>query len=293
MRNRASYRLQIHLLLVPYGLALGLLVFAPMLYTLALSFTEYDIFSPPRWIALGNFTRLLSDSLFWTALGNSLWFALGTVLLRVAGALLLALALNRDGRAIEFARAVIYLPTIMPEVAYALVWLLILNPGYGPLNLALGAVGLPQFPWLQTEFTARLSLVVMSGFELGEGFVLLLAALQTIPHELFEASALDGASRAQTFRRVIWPLLVPSLLLLAFRDTALSFYDSFAPSVITTETGPYYATFFLPNYIFNKSFGLFQYGYGSAMTVCLYLVGLLLIALQYGALKRGQASDEL
>lgn len=288
-----SYRFQLFLLLTPYLCGLIALVLGPMLMTVALSFTQYDIFSPPQWIGLANYQHFFVDQNFQRALFNSTWFVLSAVTLRVAGALLLAVLLNREGRAIELARATIYLPTIMPEVAYATVWLLILNPGFGPLNTALRAVGLPSVPWLQTEFTARASLVIMSFFELGEGFVLLLAALQTIPHELFEAAALDGANRVQRFWRLILPLMAPALLLLAFRDTALSFQGSFVPALITTETGPYYATYFLPHYMFDESFGLFKYGYGSAITVCMYILSALLITAQLLAAGRRSRADDI
>jgi multiple sugar transport system permease protein len=289
----ATYRLQIALMLAPFLIGLGVLVFVPMVVTVVLSFTDFDIFSPPRWLGLDNYAHMFDDTRFQIALFNSLWFVAASAGLRTAGALLLALALNRSGRALELARAAIYLPTLMPEVAYALIWLLILNPGYGPLNLALGMAGIPPFPWLQTELTARISIVAMSVFELGEGFVVMLAALQIIPADLLEAAALDGAGRVQRFRRVMLPLLAPALLLLIFRDTALSFQDSFVPGLITTETGPYYATYFLPHHILNQTFGQFRYGYGSAMTVVMYAIGLLLIGMQYGVFRRGLRDDVL
>src|SRR5215831_5794245 len=288
-----SYRSQLYLLLAPYVLGMTVLILGPMLITLALSFTQYDIFSPPQWIGLTNFRHFLVDRLFQRALYNSLWFVLIAVPLRAAGALLLALALNRRGRAFGCARALVYLPTIIPEVAYALVWLLILNPGFGPLNLALRALGLPTVPWLQTPFTARATVVVMWLLQFGEGFILLLAARQTIPHEVFESALLDGASGCQAFRRITLPLLVPALLLLTIRDTALSFQSSFVPGLITTETGPYYTTYFLPHYIFDEAFGLFKYGYGAATTVVVYLLTAVLIFVQYGVAKRWSAADEI
>ena len=288
-----KHRLQLYVLLTPYLIGLCVLVIVPMLITVALSFTQYDIFSPPEWIGPANYLHWLTDQRFQRALFNSAWYMIVSVALRVAGALLLALALNRSGRAVEIARATIYLPTLMPEVAYALVWLLIFNPGFGPLNLALKALGLPTWPWLQDEFTARAAIVVMALFELGEGFVLLLAALQTIPHDLLEAAALDGANRLQAFRRVLLPLMTPALLLLAFRDTALSFQTSFVPALLTTETGPYYATYFLPHYMFDESFGLFKYGYGSAITVIMYVLSALLVIGQYAVAKRWSRADEI
>ncbi len=153
--------------------------------------------------------------------------------------------------------------------------------GFGPLNLALNAIGLPSVAWLQEPFTARASVVVMWLFQLGEGFVLMLAMLQTIPRELFEAATIDGANRFQVFRRLVLPLMTPALLLLSFRDTALSFQGPFVPGLITTDTEPYYTTYCLAHYTVDESFGLFKYGYGSAVTLALYLVTALYIVTQY------------
>jgi multiple sugar transport system permease protein len=287
-----SPRAQLDLMLAPYVTGLVLLVLAPMLLTLALGFTIYDLFSPPRWYWIDNYRTFFVDRLFQRALYNSLWFALIAVPIRVTAALLLALLLNRPGRAHAATRAALYLPAIVPDVAYALAWLLVLNPGFGPLNLALQALGLPGWPWLQTPFTARASLVVMWVFQLGEGFILLLAARQTLSASLYESAALEGAGRWQAFRRLTLPLLAPPLLLLCLRDTVLSFQGAFVAATVATGTGPYYTTYFLPHYIFDESFGLFKYGYGSAATVVMYGVTALLIGLYYGAFKLGSRSDE-
>lgn len=274
------YRWQLYLLLAPFLVGGAFLVLIPMLATLGLAFTQYDIFSPPQWNGLANFQNFLSDVRFKRALYNSLWFGAVAVPLRVSGALLLAYALNRTGRAFEIARATVYLPTIIPEVAYALVWLLILNPGFGPVNLLLKAIGLPGVAWLQDPLTARGAIVLMWLFQLGEGFVLMLAMLQTIPRELFEAAQIDGANRFQVFRRLVLPLMAPALFLLSFRDTTLSFQGTFVPGLITTETGPYYATFFLPHYIVDESFHMFRYGYGAAAAMILYFVTAFYIGMQ-------------
>lgn len=275
-----SYQRQLYLLLAPFLIGGILLVLIPLLATLGLAFTRYDIFSPPQWNGLANFQNLLADIRFKRAIYNSLWFGAIAVPLRVSGAFLLAYALNRTGRAFEIARATIYLPTIIPQVAYALVWLLVLNPGFGPINLLLNALGLPAVAWLQDPLTARGSIVLMWLFQLGEGFVLMLAMLQTIPRELFEAAEIDGANRFQRFRRLVLPLMAPALFLLSFRDTTLSFQETFVPALITTGTGPYYATFFLPHYIVDESFHMFRYGYGAAAAMILYFVAAFYIGMQ-------------
>ena len=268
-------------MLAPYLVGLSILTLAPALITFALSFTQYDVFTPPEWYGLTNFQNFVIDPRFQRALFNSLWFGLVAVPLRVAGAFLLALALNRNGRAFEFVRATVYLPTLIPEVAYAFVWLLIFNPGIGPINLILTTFGIEPIAWLQDALTARAGIVVMWLFQLGEGFILMLAVLQTLSPDLFESAALDGANRWQRFRWIILPMMTPALFLLLFRDTALSFSSTFVPGAITTEGGPYYATFFMSQYVFDESFKLFKFGYGSAITVVIYLLTLLLICLQF------------
>ncbi|MGB8643989.1 MAG: sugar ABC transporter permease [Anaerolineae bacterium] len=292
-RRFVPKRVEILLLLTPFLAGSAVFVVLPMVMTLALSFTQYDIFSPPEFIGVSNYLHFFGDQLFQRALYNSVWFVLIAVTLRVTAALGLALALNGRGRALGLARSFVYLPTIVPDVAYALVWLLILNPGFGPLNLALSTLGLPTHAWLQEPFTARASIVVMWGLQLGEGLVLLLAARQLIPTELFESAALDGANRWQVFQRIILPLMAPALLLLTIRDTVLSFQGTFAPGLLTSDTGPYYSTYFLPHYAFDESFGLFKYGYGSAVTVVMYVLTALFIAVQFAMMRRWSRPDEI
>lgn len=294
-RGRALflYRAQLWLLLAPFLIGTFFLLVLPMLATLYLGFTEYDLFSPPRWIGFGNFENWVHDRLFQRALYNSVWFLLIAVPLRVLGALLLALFLNRSGRAFGVGRAAVYVPTIMPEVAYALVWLLILNPGFGALNLFLNALGLPSVPWTLEPFTARVSVTVMWLFQLGEGFVLLLAALQLIPHELLEAAAMDGAKRSQRFWYIILPFMVPALLLLTFRDIALSFQGVFVAGMLTTQNGPYYTTYFLPHYVVDEAFALFRYGYASATTALIYVVTLLVVIGLFMVVRRQGKQDVL
>lgn len=290
---RLSYRSQLDVMFFPYWGGLVVLVFSPLLIMIALSFTQYDFFSSPQWIGLTNYQNFFIDRLFQRALFNSVWFGLMAVPLRVTGALLLALALNKTGRAIEVGRAVVYLPTVLPEVAYALIWVLILNPGYGPLNFLLRAVGLPPHAWLDEPFTARASIVVMWVFQLGEGFILLLAALQTLSPDVLEAALLDGANRRQVFRRITLPLIAPALLLLSARDAVLSLQGTFTPALMATRTGPYYATYFLPHYIFDESFALFRYGYGAAATVVLCVVTGGFILIYYGLFKAAGRAHEI
>ena len=176
-------------------------------------------------------------------------------------------------------RAAVYLPTIIPEAAYALIWLWIFNPVYGPLNLVLGALGLPTPAWLADPIMARFAIVILSVFQMGEGFVVLLVGLQSIPHAFYEAAAIDGATRAQRFWRITLPLITPWLLILLFRDLLVSLQNTFTSSYILTYGGPYYATTFMPLVVYELAFDYFEFGMAAALLLLVYVVtGILILA---------------
>ncbi|MGB1254103.1 MAG: carbohydrate ABC transporter permease, partial [Candidatus Promineifilaceae bacterium] len=175
-------------------------------------------------------------------------------------------------------------PTIIPETAYALLWLWIFNPLYGPLNMILAALRLPAPAWLTEPSTALGAMVIMSLFQVGEGFVVVLAGLQSIPAHLKDAARVDGAGAWQTFRHVIWPMLLPWLLLLSFRDLIVALQNTFAPTFIMTYGGPYYTTTFVPLLIYEIAFDIFDLGLAAAVLIILYImIGLLAYGI-YGLL---------
>jgi multiple sugar transport system permease protein len=280
-----SYRRQLVLFLAPYLVGTLVLVVLPALATVTVSFTNYQAIEPPTWTGVDNFRRLAETPLVRLGLYNTLVFAGLAVPLRLVGALVLALLLGdwfrqsrrslRAGSGLY--RAAVYLPTIMPEAAYALVWLWILNPVYGPLNMILAAFGLPQPSWLTEAGTARLAIVLMALLQLGEGFVVVLAARQNVPAALYEAAEVDGANRWQGFWRITLPLIVPWLLLLACRDLVVAVQNTFTPSFVLAYGGPYYATTFLPLLIYEISFDFADWGLASAVLVVVYVWILLLV----------------
>lgn len=284
--------LGVRLLLMPYLLGTALLVATPALISVGLAFSDYDALRPPTFRGLSNFQEVFSDPLFWTALGNSLVFVVLAVPARIAAALALALLLERPRRGIGAYRASVYLPTVVPDVAYAFVWLWILNPLYGPLNLVLGALGLPTPAWLADSDTAKLGFVLMSLFQIGEGFVILLAGLSDVPEASREAAAVDGASSWQTFRHLVLPLLLPWLLLLSVRDIVMSFQYTFAPSYLMTGGDPYYSTLFLPLLIYEEAFDRLRFGPGSAMMLLMFVTMAGLVGTLYLALRRHTTAAE-
>jgi multiple sugar transport system permease protein len=275
-----SYDGQVKLFVLPFFLGSIFLIAIPALVSVGIAFTHYNAIEPPRWVGLDNFSRLLRSPLAWLSVRVSLQFLFFAVPLRLLGALGLALLLHRGGRFFAGSRAAAYLPTIIPEGAYALLWLWILNPLFGPLNLALGWMGLPQPQWLVEPGATRAAFVLMSLFTIGEGMVVTLVGLRTIPQAYYEAARVDGATAWYTFWRITLPLLTPWLLLLALRDLVVSLQNTFITSFVITYGGPYYATTYIPLLLYELAFDFFDFGLAAALLVVAYvLTGMLVVGI--------------
>jgi multiple sugar transport system permease protein len=277
-------------LLSPYLVGLVGLVGIPTLVVMFLALTEFDLVRPARWVGFANFTGLAADPIFRTALLNSLVFALVATPLRLLLALALALLLHRRGPATGAGRTAAVLPTAMPEVAYGLLWLWLLNPVYGPINLLLtigGDPGLTIFgrtppQWLTDPTDARAAIILLSVFTIGESFVVLLAARRMLPAPAYELAALDDATGWDIFRRVTLPLLAPVLVLLFLRDTLMGLQFSFIPALVITDGGPPpYATTYLSLFVYRNAFEYLRYGYAAAATVVMLGIAALIIAIQW------------
>ena len=282
-RERREYAL----MLAPYLIGIAFLIAVPALVTFALALTEYDLIRAPRFVGVQNFRDLWNDEIFRTSVRNSLMFILFAVPLRLLGAVALALLLHRKFRGVAAYRTAGYLPTVVPDVAYALLWLWIINPLYGPLNLALGSIGGPTPSWLTDPRAAQWAVIIMSLFVIGEGFIVAMATRQGIPGELYELGDVEDASPLFMFWRVTLPLMAPTLLLLMFRDTIFSFQVNFVPALIVTGGGPPpNETTYLPLFIYRNGFEYLRYGYASAATLVMFALTALIVYLQYRIVKR-------
>ena len=292
MRGRDSR--QLALMLAPYVLGLTALVALPALVTFAMALFEWDLIGSPQWRGLGNFRELWDDEIFAIALRNSLLFVAFAVPLRLAGALILALLYNRRRRGVGAYRTSAYLPTIVPDVAYALLWLWLLNPLYGPINIALDAIGAPTPGWLTDPRAAQSAMVIMSLFTIGEGFLVALAVRQSLPEELYELATVERASPLYTFWRVTLPLMAPVLALLALRDAVYSLQLTFVPALVITDGGPPpYATTYLPLFVYQNAFEYLRYGYAAAATLVMFMATALAVLAQYLIVRRWRRSFAL
>lgn len=165
--------------------------------------------------------------------------------------------------------------------AYALAWLWLLNPLFGPVNLLLRLVGLDPPAWFVDPVWAKPALILLSLWQIGEGFLVSLAALHDMPAEIEDAARIDGAGAWRIFRHITLPILSPILLLLAFRDAILTFENAFAATTFTTGGGPYYATYTLPMFIYEQGFDLHNFGVASVALWVLYLLTGLIVLFLY------------
>ena len=274
-------------MLGPYLVGLGALVLVPAGVSFWLAFHEYDLLTPARWVGLGNFRELWEDDVFWISLENSLWFVAAAVPIRLLGACALGLLLAHRFRGVAAARTAVYLPTAVPDVAYALLWLWLLNPLYGPLNLTLGWLDAPTPAWLTDPTSARWAVILMTVFTLGEGFVVVLAVRAGLPRELYDLAAVEGARTWRVFTGITLPLLAPALILLLLRDTIFSFQLNFVPALILTDGGPPpYATTYLPLFVYRNGFEYLRYGYASAAALLLFALTLAVVLAQWRLLRR-------
>jgi multiple sugar transport system permease protein len=278
-------------MVAPSLVGLTVLVVVPAILTFAIAFTDDDLIRPPNFIGAANFQALSRDNVFWISLRNSLLYALIATPLRLLGALGLALLLHRRRRGAAAARTAVYLPSVVPDVAYALLWLWLFNPLYGPINLALGSIGLPKPRWFGDPNPAMAVVIIMSLFQIGEGFLVLMATRQEVPDELYELAELEGARTWTTFRRVTLPIMAPTLVLLFLRDLIFSFQATFVPALIVTKGGPPpYATTFLPLFIYENGFEYLRFGYAAAATLVMFVVTAVIVAVQVRLVRRWRRS---
>jgi multiple sugar transport system permease protein len=281
-----SERGQLSLMLAPYVAGALLLFLLPAQLSFALALTDADLLTSPRYIGLANFRELADDPFFEGVVWRSALFVAIAVPLRLAVATGFALLLHARFRGAGTARTAAFLPSVIPDSAYALVWLFLLNPLYGPVNGLLGLAGIAPVSWFSDGEAAFAAIVLMLAFTIGESFIVALAARQELPAELYSLARLEGASPWYVLRTVTLPLMAPVLLLLATRDTAVSLQASFTVTYLLTDGGPDRATLFLPIYSFDMGFEQLRYGYASAMMLLGFIACLAVGALQYLVVRR-------
>lgn len=266
----------------------GFLVFTafPFLASVYLSFTRYDIVSPPAWVGAANYRMLLTrDPLFWKALSITFKYALIAVPLGAVASVCLALLLNLPVKGMSVYRTIFYLPSIVPVVATSVVWIWILNPQIGLVNGLLKRVGITGPAWLQDTKWAFWSLVLMSLWGVGGSMVIYLAGLKDIPRHLYEAALLDGASPLQRTLKITLPLLTPVIFFNVVMGV-IGAFQYFTQAYIMTQGGPEDSTQFYALYLFSRAWRYLDMGYACAMAWVLFLIIMAVTALLFKTQSR-------
>jgi len=250
----------------------------PILYTFYLSLTRYSGIRAPVFIGIGNYQRIAADPLFLKSAYNTLYYTLLAVPIGVIVAMVLALAMNRKVREVAIYRAVYYLPSILPLFVISLVFVVLLNPGYGLVNWVLQAVGLPSPNWLGDPAYTKIALVMIAQLGAGQFALVFLAGLRGVPMELYESAKIDGAGGWATFRNITLPLMTPIILydLIIGLSYGLQVFTS--AYILTgggrTAAGADNSLLTYVFYLYKQAFQFGQMGYAAAMSVIMFVVSL-------------------
>jgi multiple sugar transport system permease protein len=261
-----------YLFIAPWLLGFFSFTLIPMIASLYFSFTDYDIFSAPRWIGLDNFRTMFSqDPQYWKSVGATFYYVFTAVPLRLAFALAIAMLLNTGFSLLGLYRAIFYVPSIIGgSVAVALMWRQLFGSD-GLINAALAAIGVQGLNWLGDPRTAIWTLILLAAWQFGSPMLIFLAGLKQIPAEMYEAASIDGAGGWRKFRNITLPLLSPVIFFNLVMQIIAGFMV-FTQAFVITGGGPLDTTRFYSVYLYNEAFENFHMGYSSAMAWVLLLI---------------------
>jgi multiple sugar transport system permease protein len=266
------------LFISPWLFGFVTLLIYPIVYSFSLSFTRYSGFGEPQWIGIDNYTRMVSDPLFWKSTFNTLFYTALAVPVGVVVAIVLALAMNTRVREVAIYRAALYLPSVLPIFALTFIFIVLLNPGFGLVNYLLRVVGLPSPDWLGDPAWTKIALVLLAQLGAGQVALIFLAGLRAIPRDLYESAEIDGAGAVSRFRHITLPMLTPLILYDLILGLSLGL-QVFTQAYVMTgggarAAGPDNSLLFYVFHLYKNAFQFSQMGYAEAMAVVLFIVSL-------------------
>ena len=259
-------------MVAPAVLHIGLWTAIPVLATLALSFTDYDIFDLPAWIGVENYVEIFSDPVFRQATWNTLVYTFWTVPASMAIAMIIAVALNQNLKLRTWFRTAFFLPQVTATVAIAMVWLWIYNPQQGLLNAALSIVGIPGQAWLADPAWSLPAVILVGAWQgIGIKMLIYIAALQNVDESLYEAASVDGASTIRKFFAITVPMLKPATFFVLI-ISIIGAFQVFDQIYVLTDGGPANATTMMTYEVYRSAFQNFEMGMASAQSVVLFVL---------------------
>jgi multiple sugar transport system permease protein len=279
MRKREA--LWFYLLVSPWVIGFLTLTLGPMVYSMFLSLTNWDLFTDPKFIGIANYVKLLTaDKIFWKAVYNTLYYALISVPATILFSLFIAYFLSRPVRGTPFFRTLYYVPATVPGVASALLFIRLLAPKSGMINVFLAFFGIKGPSWLLDPVWVKPALILMTLWTVGASITLIMAGIKSIPNEFYEASALDGASPLTQYTRITLPMLSP-VIFFNLINGLIGSLQIFTQIYIMTGNGgasmggPNNASMMIVPYLFNNGFRFYKMGYASAIAWVLFLLVML------------------
>jgi multiple sugar transport system permease protein len=264
-----------YLFISPVILGYLIWVAGPMIVAIWLSLTEWDMLRPAQFVGLSNYQLMLHDDLFWKSLAVTFYFTLVSVPLSLVLSFAVALLVNVNLRGISLFRMLFYLPSLVPLVVNAVLWLWIFNSELGLLNAVLHWFGIPKVLWFQDSNWSMPALIIMSQWSIGGSMIIFLAGLQGIPQHLYEAAEIDGANYWNRFRHVTIPMMSP-VIFFNLVIGLIAALQTFVPGYLMTQGGPQNSTLFYGLYIFRSAFRDFKMGYAATLSLVLFAIVLLL-----------------
>jgi len=274
-----------YVFLAPFIVGFFLWHAGPLLMSFYYSFTEYDLLQPETWIGFDNYETMFDDRLFWVSLVNTAIYTAMSVGIFLFFSLGGALLLNAKVRGITFFRLVVYLPSQLPLVASAVIFLWIFEPTFGVANYILQTFGVEPQLWLFDPVLAKPTLAIMGIWGIGTGIIIFLAGLQSVPESLYDAAKVDGAGNIRQFWHVTLPMVSP-VILFSLIISIIASFQVFDLAYIMTDGGPGTETLFYVLYIYRQGFEFFRMGYASALAWVLFLIVLALTFINFRASGR-------
>lgn len=273
--------------LLPNFVGFCIFTLIPIVFSLVLSFVEWDSANPMVFVGFDNFKKLVTDETFKISLYNTVYYAVFTVPLTMVASLGLAVALNQKLKGTNFFRTLFFFPHVASLVAVAVVWNMLFQPTMGPINSILAKLGVTNLPgWTSSIDWAMPAVIIVSVWKsMGYYMILYLAGLQGVPRELYEAADVDGAGRWQKFWSITLPMLTPTTFFISIMLT-ISCFKVFDLISVMTNGGPGRATNVLVYHIYNTAFINYEFGYASAIAMILFLIVLGITIVQFRAEKK-------
>jgi multiple sugar transport system permease protein len=293
MKTKVQDNLVGYAFLAPALIAFLIFIGGPIVATFGLSFFDFNLVSDSAFLGLENYSRLFSDKITWTILGNTFLLTAVLVVMHLVMALVLSSLIYRERNRVlkYFYRTSIYFPSILTTAAVAVAWYFMFNYDYGVLNFLLGKLGITKIPWLTSSTWVVAAIATFSLWKfVGTYFLYYLIGLQNIPNGYYEAAEIDGANSVQTFFRITLPLLSPTIFFTMI-ITIIYTFQIFDEPYIITNGGPGNATRTMALYIYEKSFKSYEMGYSSAIATCLFVIIFIFTIIQFTGQKKWVVYD--